>query len=316
MSFEIPPYLQGGPEFIYRETRAIPFKVCLNTPLAPSLAPFSRCAEPLRLHPATAQILDDMCFIVGLVLALPENPCEKELQKVQTTSAWIYDRILSLPAEAPIVQQHRGSDGVLSPVTAAGPSNRRASSGGSRPRKPSRQQKSPSDPYPSVIFETTGASPSPQSEPTQDFMYQAVRQAALIYSRAITNRRPLRDAGTCSQEDFLGLWTTVWKIPLRRWKAVLGVFVWVMVCITPASRGTPHSRFVKSLLTVGMTQMGLEDWQVAEKSARGALTLVEWLSGRNGGEGGSMGGQSARDGPLYHAQNLSPGGGFPGSSGW
>ncbi|CAN8106163.1 unnamed protein product [Discula destructiva] len=275
LSFEIPPHLQGGAEFEYRDVTAVPFKVCLNTPLVMSLAPFARCAEPLRLHPATAQILDDMRFLTGLVLALPGCPSEKDLQKVQTTSAWIYDRISSLPAETPMMQHHRGSEGMLGP-SSAGPSTKRATSGGPHPRRPARHH-SPSDKHPPVEFRAQSG--PPQLEPTPDLVYQAVRQAALIYTRAIMNRRPLRDPDVCSEEDFLRLWNTVWKVPLRSWKAVLGIFVWVVLSITPASRGTPHGRFVKSLLTVGLKQMGLEDWQVADKNMRGALTLVNWLAG-------------------------------------
>lgn len=113
-------------------------------------------------------------------------------------------------------------------------------------------------------------------------MYQAVRQAALIYARAIMNRKPLRDPTVCSQEDFLQLWTTVWKVPLRSWKVALGVFVWVMLSITPAARGSPHERFVKSMTTVGLVQMSIEDWSVAERGMRGALTLTKWLAGGNG----------------------------------
>lgn len=295
LSFEVQPNLQGAPEFEFRDPTAVPFRVFLNTPLVPSLAPFSRCSEPLHLHPATAQILDDMRFLIGLVLALPECPTANDLQKVQTTSAWTYERICSLPAETPVMQQHRGLDGMLSPVS-AGASSRRASSGGPPQRKLSRHH-SPSDLYPPASFEILEqpAEPAEPAEPegaahlqptSRDIMYQVVRQTALIYARAIMHRKSLRDPAVCSQEDFLGLWTAVWKIPLRSWKSVLGVFAWVMLSITPASRGTTHSRFVKSMLTVGMTQMALEDWQVAEKGMRGALALVEWLAGRTGCEGG------------------------------
>lgn len=280
LSFETQPYLHGAPEFEYRDPISVPFRVSLNTPLIPSLAPFSRCAEPLHLHAATAQILDDMRFLTGLVLALPESPTEKDLHKVQTTSGWIYERICSLPAETPVVQL-QGSDHMLSSMS-AGPSNRRASSGGPQPRKPSRYH-SPSAVDRQASFEIAEHAAFledlEQDQPTsRDLMYQAVRQTALIYTRAIMNGKSLRDPAVCSQEDFLKLWTTVWKIPMRSWKAVLGVFVWVMLSITAASRGTSHSRFVKSLLTVGMTQMALENWEVAERGMRGALTLVEWLA--------------------------------------
>lgn len=273
--------MQDSPEFEYHDPTSTPFRVSLNTPLISSLAPFSRCAEPLRLHPATAQILDDIRFLIGLVLALPERSTEKDLQKVQTTSAWIYERICSLPEVTPVIQQQCEFAIMLSPMSADS-SDRRASSSGRPPRKSMRHH-SPSDLYPAPssgvpeLSPAFGATAPPQ--PTfQDIMYQAVRQTALIYARAIMTRKPLADPTVCSQEDFFRLWTTVWKIPLRSWKGTLGVFVWVMLSITPASRGTAHSRFVKSLLAVGMTQMGLEDWDTAEKGMRGALTLVGWLA--------------------------------------
>lgn len=283
----------------------------LNTPLIPSLAPFSQCVEPLYLHPATTQILDDMRFLIGLVLALPEDPSDKELQKVQNTSVWIHDRITNLPpkAPAPNQQQHRGSEGLLSPQS-NNPSDsssgaRRASSGGdhwqpadaSRPVGPeglhTRSLPSPSPSHP-------GTPPASCNSSTQDLTYQAVRGAALIYARAIARRRPLRDTaaggvrdghGDGDGEDLvLRVWTTIWRVPLRAWRAVLGVFVWVVLSLAPASRGTAHERLAKSLLAVGLTQMGMEDWEVAEAGVQGALKLVAWLGGGKGGRGGGGGG--------------------------
>ncbi|KAF3760978.1 hypothetical protein M406DRAFT_268085 [Cryphonectria parasitica EP155] len=307
LSFEVRPYLQGGPEFDFRDVARVPFRVFLNTPLVPSLASFSRCAEALHMHQATAQTLDDMRFLIRLVLALPEYPSEKDLQKVQSTSAWIYDRISNLTAEAPAAQQrHRGSEDQLSPLSADpfGSTALRRSSSGEPPRRASRHP-SPTTPSHTASIDTA----SPPGPTVQDTMYQAVRQAALIYARAIMTRKPLRDPAVCSQEDFLRLWTTVWRIPLRSWKTVLGVFAWVVLSITPASRGTPHERFVKSLLTVGLVQMGMEDWDVTERAMKGALTLIEWLTGGISGDsaGGHHEEQKGRVGGLDSGSFIDPG---------
>lgn len=75
-------------------------------------------------------------------------------------------------------------------------------------------------------------------------------------------------------------------MPLRAWGDVLGVFVWVMLCIAPASRGTPHEQFVKSMLENGMAQMALGDWGVASKVMAGAMRLTRWLARRGEGEAG------------------------------
>lgn len=297
----------------------MPFRVFLNTPLVSPLVPFKTCAESLKLHDTTARILDDMRFLIGLVLSLPADCSQKDLQKLQTTSTWIYDRISGLPEEARAVPQHRASDGLIpSPNTTAAfvspQSVRRASSAASprvlpeqqhgpglpysrEQRLPPHQQRTafpgstpdhavprPPQPFPPELQDAAGAAP-----PTApDVIYQAVRQAALIYARAIMLRRPLRDHRVCSAEDFLRLWTTVWRVPLRAWKGLLGVFVWVVLCVTPASRATPHERFVRNCLEVGLVQMGLESWEVAEKGMDGALRLMRWLAFRDGrveGEG-------------------------------
>lgn len=298
----------------------MPFRVFLNTPLVSPLVPFKTCVEPLKLHDTTARILDDMRFLIGLVLSLPADCSQKDLQKLQTTSTWIYDRISGLPEEAGAVPQHRASEGLIpSPSTTAAfgtpPSVRRASSAAS-PRVLPEQHHGTAFPYnreqrPPPLRGTVfpGSLPDPPSRTPQledvaaaapptapDVIYQAVRQAALIYARAIMLRRPLRDQGVCTPEDFLRLWTTVWRVPLRAWKALLGVFVWVVLCVAPASRGTPHERFVKNCLEAGLVQVGLESWEVAEKGMDGALRLMRWLACRDGradGDGDGLAGQGA-----------------------
>lgn len=99
------------------------------------------------------------------------------------------------------------------------------------------------------------------------------------------NRKALSDPAVCSEEHFLSLWVTVWRIPLKVWKGVLGIFVWVMLSIAPASRDSRHARYVKSLLTVGLVQAGSEDWDVSDRGMRGAVKLVTWLSGKVGAVG-------------------------------
>lgn len=254
-----------------------------------------------------------MRFLTRLVLSLPADCSQKDLQKLQTTSTWIYDRISGLPEEAGAVPQHRASDGLIpSPTTAAAfapaPPVRRAASAAS-PRGLPEEHHGPVFPFGP---EQRGASPhqravfpgsvsghaartpqpllpgleempaGPAAAAAPDVIYQAVRQAALVYARAIMLRRPLRDQRVCSGEDFVRLWTTVWRVPLRAWKGLLGVFVWVVISVTPASRATPHERFVKNCLEIGLVQMGLENWEVAEKGMEGALRLMRWLACRDG----------------------------------
>lgn len=321
--FEIEPYLQGGPEFEFREAAPqLPFSVSPDTPLVSPFVPRDARAGHVEPHEAAARILDDMRFLIGLVLALAEDePSPKDLQKVQTTSRWIHDRISELPAAyAPVTQQHSDAEVLPGPTSATSTTRSCTFPVPSHPRRRSPGQHSPQDlcaPGPWSWPQGSGSSahargpfpgggggtdhhPSHDPPPcsphpgdggnddstataTPDIIYQAVRQSALIYSRAIMLRRPLGDAGVCGGEDFVRLWTTVWRCPLRAWGAVLGVFAWVLLCITPASRGTPHERFVKGMLEVALVQTALESWDVADRGMAAALRLTRWLA--RGGRG-------------------------------
>lgn len=109
LSFELPPYLRGGPSPIFTFTEGtnppLPLRLALNTPFLSSLPHplprFDSCVDVLPLPPAAASLLDDMRFLLAAVHALPHHPSPKDLQKVHTTAAWIHDRIVALPADRP-----------------------------------------------------------------------------------------------------------------------------------------------------------------------------------------------------------------------
>ncbi|KAL2261452.1 hypothetical protein VTK26DRAFT_4143 [Humicola hyalothermophila] len=101
LSSETVPLLRGGSEFEFRDNSQVPLRIALNTPFVSKLARFSSCTDALHIHPAVASILDDIRFLLATVLALPERPSAKDLQKVHSTSAWIHDRISNLPVDSP-----------------------------------------------------------------------------------------------------------------------------------------------------------------------------------------------------------------------
>lgn len=243
--------------------------------------------DALRLHAATAQILDDMRFLIGVVLSLPPTPSAKDLHKVHTTSAWTHKRISSLPLQSPEPRKHTtGPSDLLSPESAASDTvySRQNSPGSaaspriSRRNSPLLQDGSQPDSssehsYPHHQQPPRAVLPGPL-EP-EDVLYQAVRQAALLYSRAIMRRQPFRAA--VAHAEFLQLWTTMWRVPLATWKGVLGVFCWIVLAITPAARDTPHDRFVKSMLTIALNQMSVESWELADEAMKSGLRLQRWL---------------------------------------
>ncbi|KAH6844926.1 hypothetical protein B0I37DRAFT_392272 [Chaetomium sp. MPI-CAGE-AT-0009] len=319
LSFEVLPFLRGSPEFEFRDSSQIPLRLALNTPLIPTLVRFSSCASVLHIHPAVASILDDMRFLLAAVLALPERPSAKELQKVHTTSAWIHERISSLPEYSPAIRRHSAASSTPSTGSSAMPEtcedpqpppSRRRQSHAERqqhqnpPRtlKPAaaagqaqqRTLKLTPPPPPPVPLATDSDSDSPSPDP----VYQTVRLAALLYSRAIMHRRPFSLVVT--SDEFLRLWTTAWRVPLSTWRSLLGVFNWVLLPIVPSGgkAAQPHDRFVKGMMNISLFQMGVDNWEIASAVMEAELSLQRWLGGESGSspEIGGDGGEGIKRG--------------------
>lgn len=296
LSFEVSPFLRGGDEFEFRDDlQHIPLRLALNTPFISTLVPFSCCSDALRIHPAVTSVLDDMRFLLAAVLALPERPSAKQLQKVYTTSAWIHQRISSLPAYSPApagpsaVHQTTilGHDSGTTPETGAehhhqqqhqqqparGPS-----------RGPQQQYQTASHPLAPALraddrprLEEGSSLAQPADDLAPDYVYQAVRQAALLYSRAIMLRRPFSLVVTGS--EFLQLWTTAWRVPLATWRSLLGVLNWILLpIVSGGGAAEAHGRFVKGMLNISLLQMGMNNWEIAWRVMEAALGLQRWLA--------------------------------------
>jgi hypothetical protein len=334
LAHEINPFLQNNHEFEFHDPVTVPFRVGHNTPFVSGLVPFVECAESLNMHPATASILDDMRFLINAVLSLPEEPSPQELQKVKSTAVWIHERISNLPL-TPASRRSSPADG----NAAGGNSSKRGSvaSATSGPRRASTvsaagdnkqgvvaqasgtpqigEQRSPlgtgrspgaSDAAAQTSTPgTPSLTPSPMPE-APDYMYQIVRMTAIVYARAVRDRVAISKA--CTPNEFLQIWTSTWRVPLSSWKAVNGVFMWVMLSIVSSCHETPHERFVKSMLVLAIQTLAMDNWHVALDAMRAGMSLELWLRGEvtkvkrekgTEGDGPVSGGESvARHG--YH----------------
>ncbi|KAK0723465.1 hypothetical protein B0T26DRAFT_801986 [Lasiosphaeria miniovina] len=65
----------------------------LQEAVSPQNSPSSSSAPFSSLEPSTAAVLSDVEFLVDTVLGLPQSPSPWELQKVQSMSAWVRNRV-------------------------------------------------------------------------------------------------------------------------------------------------------------------------------------------------------------------------------
>ncbi|KAK9413096.1 putative Fungal-specific transcription factor domain-containing protein [Seiridium unicorne] len=257
ISFETQPYLQEGDDSQFEDSNSSTFEIAHSSPLVAATTSFASCAELYGLHAAAAAILDDVRFLIVLTISLPVDPDAQQEQKLESTARWIHDRINSLPEESPHI-----SETSLSCSQGRSLACRTASSANGVSNSP------------------TADGISQTSDKVQpDYVYQSIRQAALIYTSAIAARKPFSE--TCSLNDFYRLWATIWRVSLTVWRSMMGVFVWIEVCIMAPAMDVPHGRLVKSMFTVAALNMGIENWTAASNALKGAVMLQAKLGRRS-----------------------------------
>ncbi|XMA18111.1 hypothetical protein WAI453_010902 [Rhynchosporium graminicola] len=119
----------------------------------------------------------------------------------------------------------------------------------------------------------------PTGNPTSpgDFLYQACRMTAMIYSSAIINRTPLSMA--CTPEILQELWAIMWQVPSLRWKQVPGIFLWILLVIGPFSRDKSQGKYIKALTQAAIMAITLVDEDTVTVTLRRFLAVQRWLGG-------------------------------------
>ncbi|KLU85429.1 hypothetical protein MAPG_04455 [Magnaporthiopsis poae ATCC 64411] len=126
-----------------------------------------------------------------------------------------------------------------------------------------------------------------------DPLYTGVRLAAMLYARALAERRPFSEI--CLPSEALALLMATWRIPLGRWRGIIGVFLFMLMAIMPTIREIQHpgsrSRLVKAAAREKKGQQQQQQQASAPKTTpqttRGAGD--DATSTEGGGDGGGGG---------------------------
>ncbi len=271
-------------DFGYMEPAPEDFQVSFNSPLLPPRIPFCSCIDTLGLHPATAWILDEMSFLIGSALNISAEPAPAETDKIRSTAMWIHDRIRKLSEDSPDTPQLPE----VSPARASSSNQMASNQAGSLTPKPhSLLPRYPEFTASRRPSPAGSQSPQPASPEAPDPLYTAVRLVALLYAQAIADRRPF--SSVCGPSDALAILAATWRVPLSRWRSVVGVFIFLLAAVVPTAqaqaaddgliRATVHTRFAKSILQIGWMQMSLENWPVCRDMMDRTLRLQKCLRG-------------------------------------
>ncbi|KJZ72494.1 hypothetical protein HIM_08163 [Hirsutella minnesotensis 3608] len=265
LAHETEPLMFGKPGFEFDDPCRVPLQVSFNSPLLFDCPLFASPAAPLRLHPHTAKILDDMRTVIRAVVELPEEPSDEQLDNLYSTAMSVLSAVTHLPADVKldIGHQERKADAEADASTSgAGSKRKRHADDASGPRKAGTTD--------SNSRETT-------MEDAPDMVHRCVRKTALVYCYAIIHRVPT--SSVLSEADFAQIWGWAWAIGLGRWASLSGIFAWMMICIVASSHQSVHGRMTKTLLVTAFMYIGTENWHIAVDMARAALKLQRWLRG-------------------------------------
>lgn len=98
-----------------------------------------------------------------------------------------------------------------------------------------------------------------------DPLYTGVRLAAMLYARALAERRPFSEI--CLPSEALALLMATWRIPLGRWRGIIGVFLFMLMAIMPTIREIQYpgsrSRLVRA---AAREKKGQQQWASASKT--------------------------------------------------
>ena len=281
-SLEEPSILQDGFEYRYEERHPGIPRASFSSPLLPPGCSFASLRSPLGIHPATAWILDEVRVLIEAAHAMPRKTPAQGLRRLQAAALEVHDRISQLPLAGPARARTQPS-----------PGEETAAEGGS-PEPLSLLPSYPdlSSSHHSPVSAQPLASPNAAPSPELDPLYTAVRLTAALYTKSLATLQPLSQV--CSEEDALSVLMASWRIPLARWRGMLGIFIWIMLSIVPTVHrrtglanisAKVHTRFAKSILQCGWMQMSLENWAACEESMRRTLWFQGWLRQSGSGHG-------------------------------
>lgn len=298
LTHEVEPFLLGQPGFDFEDRFMSPLQLKHNSPLLFDAPPFEDATLSLRLHPCTAQILEEIRVLLKSVLSLPDDATDDQIDGVKASASATGQRLSQMPADFPkmseediVVELSEGD----SPETIG--AMRSDFGTEERPSPATSLETGSSGHDKDEDVERVAAGRPPKQKPQVDHVFRVVRLVASIYCRSIMNRQPT--SKVCSTSEFLYLWTSIWQAAMPTWKDILGVFVWALVAIVPSCHDVPKARFVEVLLCTGLRSTAVDSWHVAIETAKAALRFQRWLragSSSADSPGRGLGGKALRMG--------------------
>ncbi|KAM0287022.1 hypothetical protein ACHAQH_000707 [Verticillium albo-atrum] len=105
---------------------------------------------------------------------------------------------------------------------------------------------------------------------------EAVRWAALIYSWSISSLSQIshfRDSRALEQA-----YQAMRRVSLTRWKAIPGIFLWIMLVAAPSTKQNTKGRFIRRKMAVAGLSIGFENFGVGISYLRAFWLVQRWIA--------------------------------------
>jgi hypothetical protein len=116
---------------------------------------------------------------------------------------------------------------------------------------------------------------------TADFIYEAVRLASLIYSRAILRHTKLSQS--YGPDALSALLEATSRVPLQTWKEMPGIWLYILLVANAGARFTRQGRLSRALTRICSFSIALRDWQALVNLMESFLAVQKWIAKRGRG---------------------------------
>jgi len=116
---------------------------------------------------------------------------------------------------------------------------------------------------------------------TADFIYEAVRLASLVYSRAILH--DIKLSQSCRPDAISALLEATSRISLQKWKEMPGIWLFILLVANAGARFTKEGRLSRALTRICSFSIALRDWQALVNLIESFLAVQKWIAERGRG---------------------------------
>lgn len=112
----------------------------------------------------------------------------------------------------------------------------------------------------------------------KELITSIIAQTAQVYTSSIATLTPFRTPSTTSLLHLTQIKSNIAKVPLKRWKGIPGIFLWILLVLCPSlGEGLEDKKLKKRMAVTGMA-IGLEGFNLGIEYLKSHWRVQRWIA--------------------------------------